>query len=173
VATLRITIPIPPGELAINRKYEPHVRRRRDGREYAAIGNTDRFSAAFDEAVLHVRQAVASEAWRTRDRHVSVSIVSMWPSSKGDVDAPCKAVLDSLEAGGVVTDDRLCLPVTLDRIYLAPPGEIVVTVEDVGGEHVTKEMARRRCSTGDSSWRASPIAVWRAARRSRRASATT
>ncbi len=131
MATLRITIPISPGLLAINRKHEPHVRRRRDGQEYAAIGNTDRFSAAFDEAVLHVRQAVVREGWKTRESLVNVTILAMWPHEKGDIDACAKAVCDALEAGGVVTNDRLVASATLTRVWLAPPGEIVVTVEDV------------------------------------------
>lgn len=135
VASLRITIPIPPGLLALNRKHEPHARRYIADRETqvrTTIGNSKSWQAAFDEAVLHVRQAAVINGWKTRESLVRVSILAMWPQEKGDIDAPCKAVLDALEAGGVVTNDRLCVPVTLDRVWLAPPGEIVVTVEDVG-----------------------------------------
>lgn len=128
---LRFTLPIPPGKLAINRRYEPQVRRRRDGSTHLTVGTTGSSEAAFDEAVFCVRQAVASQAWKTRESFVDVTIVSMWPEEKGDLDSPCKMVLDALQAGGVVINDRLVASATLMRVWLAPPGEIVVTVKDV------------------------------------------
>ncbi len=127
---LRFTIPIPPGLLAINRKYEPQSRSR-EGKRWTEIGIRKEWAAAFDEAVMHVRQAVVANRWRARERHVEVTIVSHWPTNDGDCDATCKAVLDILQAANVVVNDRLCRPVHLDDTHeVFRPGEISVVVED-------------------------------------------
>lgn len=131
MARLHFTIPVPPGLLALNRKHERHTFIR-DGVTLRTIGNTKSFEAAFDEAVLAVRQAVVLQGWTEREGPVSVGIVAHWPERKGDIDAPVKAVLDALQAGGVVTNDRLCIGVKLQRAWRADYPRIDVVVEDVG-----------------------------------------
>jgi Holliday junction resolvase RusA-like endonuclease len=48
------------------------------------------------------------------DQRVSVSI-TLPQATRGDADNRCKAVLDLLQEAGVVTNDKLCDPVSIGR----------------------------------------------------------
>lgn len=48
------------------------------------------------------------------DRRVSVSI-TLPMSTRGDADNRCKATLDLLQEAGVVTNDKLCDPISIGR----------------------------------------------------------
>lgn len=136
MSTIYIVLPIPPGLLAINRKHEPQTRTRKNKTKYTAIGTADAFKAAYAEAVVHVRQAKVTAKWTTRETGVLVDIFAAWPEHKGDIDAPIKACLDALQAGGIVTDDRQCNYVTASRAWGAHTGRIMITVRDWGDADV-------------------------------------
>lgn len=97
---LDVVVPVPPGEVAINRRYAKEgvlAKRWRAGR---------------DEIALHLRQA-----WRRRPLQcpVMVTIVEHWPTPRGDVDSPIKAVLDALQHAEVIVNDRQVVEVTATR----------------------------------------------------------
>lgn len=126
MATITITLPIEPGRLAINRKSA--LRYGKGNKK--VIGNSDGYTAAVDEATLHVRQAVVRERWRTRGMPVHVLIHAYWPSARGDLDAVAKGVLDSLQHGLAVTDDKLVSECLLRRSWSCSRPRIEVTVTD-------------------------------------------
>ena len=100
MTALDITVPVPPGEVAVNRRYCKSgvlARRWRAGR---------------DEIVMHLRQA-----WRKEPiaGPVRVELHAHWPTAAGDVDSPVKAVLDALQHAGVVVNDRQIIDLHVTR----------------------------------------------------------
>lgn len=124
---LEATIRIPPGLLAINDKYEVAPIRRKGKATRYEIRLKSSFRAALYEAIVFVRQAVANSGWQTREC-AAASVTTYWPGDvgHGDVDATIKAALDSLEGGGVVTNDRVIRPVWLDAAYNSESPRIVI-----------------------------------------------
>lgn len=129
---LRIVIPMPPGLLALNKKSERHAYVR-DGVTRRTIGTRSEWAAAFDEAVLHIRQARALQGWGTReDYEVDIAVVAHWPHDKGDHDAVAKAVSDALQAAGVYENDSQVREGRYRRVWGSSEPRIEVMVEDVG-----------------------------------------
>ena len=126
---LEVTIRMPPGLLAINDKYEVAPIRRKGKATRYEIRLKSSFRAAINEAIVFVRQAVVRSGWQTRGA-AAAWVTTHWPGDvgEGDVDATIKAALDSLEGGGVVTNDRVIRPVWLDAAYNAESPRIVIRV---------------------------------------------
>jgi Holliday junction resolvase RusA-like endonuclease len=85
-------------------------------------------------AVEAVKRAVAETGWQTVTGPVAAEIVAIWPRkiasgemagfAFGDIDAPVKAVLDAVAAGGVIEDDKQVVKARLTKQH----GEPCVTV---------------------------------------------
>ena len=79
------------------------------------------------DAAWAVESAVEESKWRTVTTACAVEVVAYWPTlhrrgdadgmPRGDVDAPAKAVLDALQAGGAVSDDTLFTRATLEKAH--------------------------------------------------------
>lgn len=107
---LTFTIKGKPGDGAINRSRG--MSRRGD------LFKSAKAKSFATRARLAARAAHA-RAGHPRVRECSVTIRSYWCAelALGDVDAPVRAVLDSLEAAGVLEDDSLVIELTASKSY--------------------------------------------------------
>lgn len=110
IDSLRITIPISPGIGRVNGRFT--MRRRGKGGS-AFPGKTASYQRFVDAVAKHAGAAARSSGVRVRGP-ASVSVTQWWPEARhlddvdvalGDVDGPLKAILDGLQAGGVLDDD--------------------------------------------------------------------
>lgn len=117
MTALDITIPVPPGEVAINRRYAKDFRLAK------------RWRAGRDEIVLRLRQA-----WRSApiDGPVRVEVHAHWPTARGDIDAPLKAALDALEHAGVIINDQQVIDLHATRSK-GGRGSMQIVVERLEG----------------------------------------
>lgn len=112
---MRFILDINPGDVSNNSRLIPEYDRLR--RPTGRLIDSPEYRAGLQSMALQVASQRHQHGWRTvrKPALVSVSIVTYWPTWNGDVDATSKACLDALEQGGVVENDRQCLPVTMTR----------------------------------------------------------
>lgn len=126
---VRLVVPIAPGEGAINRRFVSVAR----GRMVTA-----KRYRSFTAAVAEQAQAAAAVHGRFEQGEVAVAIVEYWPRlhrthgnagiAFGDVDAPVKAVLDGLKAGGLLDDDARVVEVHAKKRVDAACPRVLVAV---------------------------------------------
>ena len=92
MSDLDITIGMPPGLVAINRRYAKNFKLDKS------------WKAARDELVLLFAQEWMGKPALAGD--VGVAIFETWPTHAGDIDSPIKAVLDALEHAEVYGNDK-------------------------------------------------------------------
>lgn len=122
MTVLRVTLGLPPGHLAINKRNK--IAHTKDG---PRIVKAKRYAKGQADAYLDVRQAAILAGWRI-PRAACALVRTHWPTDEGDVDACCKAVLDALQAGRVVENDRHLAPVVLDHVHDDPDPRIEIVV---------------------------------------------
>lgn len=124
-----IEIDVDPGDVSINRRLVPQHDRK--GRPTGRLVKNRHYRSELERMGLIVRQACLRAGWRTTKRRVSVHVFTRWGGPLGDCDATAKAVVDSLQIGGVVANDKQCRPITLDCCWSSKQRGITVTVEEV------------------------------------------
>ena len=129
MARLCITLDIPPGDLAINRRLVPQHNRHRQPTGRLILRKS--YRAALEEAALVVRQACIRNAWPIATSNVCVTVVTHWRTARGDAEATTKAVCDALEQGGCVANDKLCKPLVIDAVHGDKRPRIEITVEAI------------------------------------------
>lgn len=112
---MRFVLDINPGDVSSNRRHIPEYDRRR--RPTGRLILSSEYRAGLRSMSLQVKSQRNKMRARTiaKPAFVRVSIVTYWPTWQGDVDATSKASIDALQLGGVVENDRQCMPVTLSR----------------------------------------------------------
>lgn len=66
-------------------------------------------------AKMHVAIWIAKTKWETRNRKTIVNLWYYWPDARRrDTHNTLKLLLDTLEAAGIYTDDKLALPRIMD-----------------------------------------------------------
>ncbi len=115
IDSIRLVLRVNPGDVSNNRRHVPEYDRRR--RPTGRLILSREYRSGLDEMALQVASQRHAEGWTTvrKPSFVTVSIVTYWPTWQGDVDATSKASIDALQLGGIVENDRQCLPVTLSR----------------------------------------------------------
>lgn len=127
---MRITLAINPGDLAVNGRLVP----RYDPKTKHVTGRlvlSPKFRDALNVATVMVRQAKVKQGWTTSKKMLRVSIFTRWPGPDGDTDAVCKGVIDSLQEGLIVVNDKQCRPITLDAAWNCKEPGIDVELEEI------------------------------------------
>ncbi len=106
MSDLDITIGMPPGLVAINRRYTKNFKLDKS------------WKAARDELVLMFAQEWMGKPALTGD--VGVAIFETWPTHAGDIDSPIKAVLDALQHAEVYKDDKQVVDLTVSKKHNGP-----------------------------------------------------
>jgi Holliday junction resolvase RusA-like endonuclease len=148
---LDFVIPGSPGDGAVNRNQR--IDRKR-GRIYKAPAA----KAFAKRAMVLARSEHGYQGWPTV-RECSVTIRSYWPRRRhlagcdelamGDVDAPVKAVLDSLEAAGILEDDSLVREVRASKHLDKGNPRIEVEVWTLDGTAPPSEQATPGAEKGN------------------------
>lgn len=107
---MKIDLAVDPGDVSVNRRFVPQFDR---GKPTGRIILSSAYRSEVAAMALQVRQACIKRGWKTSKRTCTVTIVTRWPGPNGDRDSTCKAVLDALQEGGAVVNDRQLIP-TLD-----------------------------------------------------------
>ena len=69
--------------------------------------------------------------WRTIEGRCTVTAMSFWKTEAGDVDGNSKAILDCLQQGGAVVNDRQIKPVTYDRAKDSGRPRVEITLTEI------------------------------------------
>lgn len=115
IDSILLVLHVNPGDVSNNRRHVPEYDRRR--RPTGRLILSREYRSGLDSMSTQVESQRHARGWSTirKPSIVSVSIVTYWPTWQGDVDATSKASIDALQLGGIVENDRQCLPVTLNR----------------------------------------------------------
>ena len=103
---MHFSLDVNPGDVSNNGRLIPSRGRLVDSPEYR---NGLRMMA------WQVRSQMNEHGWKQIAARCSVSAITYWPTEAGDVDATSKAILDCLQAGGAIVNDKQVRPLTLDR----------------------------------------------------------
>lgn len=125
--TMRINLAVNPGDVSVNRRFAPQFDR---GKPTGRIILSSTYRSEVDALAMQVRQACIKQGWKTSKKACHARIFTRWPGPNGDRDACCKAVLDALEKGSAVVNDRQVIP-TLDAAWNCKDAGIEVVLEEV------------------------------------------
>jgi Holliday junction resolvase RusA-like endonuclease len=124
---MKVEIGINPGDVSINRRMVPEWR---GGKPTGRLVLNSEYRSGVDSMSLQVRQACIKQGWKTSKRTCRAYIFTRWPGPEGDRDSVCKAVLDALQHGTVVVNDKQVIP-TLDASWNSRTPGITVEIEEV------------------------------------------
>lgn len=129
---MRFVLSVRPGDISNNSRLVPILDRR--GR-FQRLGDSREYRAGLGSMALQIRSQRNAKGWPTLTGRCMVTAISYWPTWQGDVDANSKAILDCLQQGGAVENDRQIKPATFDRETdpKNPRVEITLTEIDVSG----------------------------------------
>jgi Holliday junction resolvase RusA-like endonuclease len=125
---MKIRLNINPGDISINRRMIPEWR---NGKPTGRLVLNSSYRAGVDSMSLQVRQACLKQRWKTSKKTCQVRIMTRWPGPEGDRDSTCKAVLDALQHGTAVVNDKQCIPGPLDATWLSRDPGVDVEIDEV------------------------------------------
>lgn len=124
------TLLVSPGDVSNNARLIPQkVRGRFTGRLVDATPYRDGLASM----AFQVRSTRNRNRWPTLSGRCSVSATTYWKTEAGDVDATSKAILDALQQGGAIVNDKQVRPLHLDRGTDKARPRIEITVEVADG----------------------------------------
>lgn len=126
----RFVIEVSPGDVSNNSRLIPQQLR---GRYTGRLVDSTEYRNGLASMVMQVRSQRNRNRWPTITGRCSVSAVTYWKTESGDVDATSKAILDALQQGGMVANDKQVRPVHLDRGTDKARPRIEITVEVADG----------------------------------------
>jgi Holliday junction resolvase RusA-like endonuclease len=124
---MRVDLEVDPGEVSVNRRLVPQYQ---GGKPTGRLILSSSFRSEVAALALQVRQACIKQGWRTSKKTCRAYIFTRWPGPNGDRDAVCKAILDALQEGSAVVNDKQVIP-TLDASWNSRTPGITVEIEEV------------------------------------------
>lgn len=126
--TYIFVIEVSPGDVSNNSRLIPQKLR---GRYTGRLVDSTEYRNGLASMAMQVRSQRNRNRWPTITGPCSVSAVTYWPTESGDVEATSKAILDCLQQGGAVANDRQIRPATFDRAKDKANPRVEITLTEV------------------------------------------